>query len=232
MANPAVQRLSSLQQAAAETPSVQRLQALQRLADGNTAMQRLAVIQRDVNTAAQALFDAGKTGVFVKDFTPDFNQTHGVTKSDQAAIKKQLQELIKKAPPKKEVAPKKLTATEKKEAKLADNPMNDQANWRTGQIGMTDDEGAGVAHNKGWIDDDTKYTCDDDSHTPNGAVFTDGKNFYGPDNTGHVGWGFKVWIKGNKKNQLMYQGNTYWTGTEWKHDARGTKEKSKIKGKG
>lgn len=67
------------------------LLALQRSA-GNRAAALVAgrepVVQRDAKTAAQALWDAKSTGVFVKDLTPTFNATHGVTRADQAAVKR------------------------------------------------------------------------------------------------------------------------------------------------
>jgi len=69
------------------------LLALQRSA-GNRAVADLVtgnrpVVQRDATTAAQALWDAKKKGVFVSDFTPEFNLAHGVTRNDQAAVKKE-----------------------------------------------------------------------------------------------------------------------------------------------
>ncbi len=69
------------------------LLALQRSA-GNRAVVALVagarpVVQRDAKTAAQALWDAKKNGVFVSDFTEEFNKAHGVTRTDQAAIKKE-----------------------------------------------------------------------------------------------------------------------------------------------
>lgn len=67
------------------------LLALQRSA-GNRAVAGLVtgrrpVVQRDAKSAAQSLWDAKATGVFVKDFTTTFNATHGVTKADQSAVK-------------------------------------------------------------------------------------------------------------------------------------------------
>jgi hypothetical protein len=46
----------------------------------------------------------------------------------------------------------------------------------------------------------------DPSHTPKGRVFTDRNgNYWGADNTGHVGFGFKFWTGSPRK--LTYMGN-------------------------
>jgi hypothetical protein len=93
--------------------------------------------------------------------------------------------------------------------------------------GMEEGEGSQIAAQLGWTQvNSTKFTCDEPSHTPKGKVYTNGDVFYGADNTGHVGWGFKVWTT-KKGNMLHYAGNIVWKGTAlgWVYKARGTKEK-------
>jgi hypothetical protein len=87
--------------------------------------------------------------------------------------------------------------------------------------GMVEGDAAVIADLNGWWLDTKKYTCSDKSHAPKGKVYTDGTSFYGADNTGHVGWGFKVWTR-KKGNELQYEGNLVWDGTTWKHIPRGT----------
>jgi hypothetical protein len=90
--------------------------------------------------------------------------------------------------------------------------------------GMVEGDAAIIAEANGWEDVSGKWSCDDSSHTPKGKVYYDKKtgSYYGADNTGHVGWGFKVWTK-KDKTTLSYKGNVVWDGTEWKHISRGTK---------
>ena len=90
--------------------------------------------------------------------------------------------------------------------------------------GMAEDEAAVVAKENGWDAVSTvKLTCDEPSHTPKGKLYTDGKGtFFGADNTGHVGWGFKVWTV-KKGNKLHYAGNSVWDGSKWVYRDRGTR---------
>jgi hypothetical protein len=90
--------------------------------------------------------------------------------------------------------------------------------------GMVEGDAAIIAEANGWEDVSGNWSCDDTSHTPKGKVYYDKSSgsYYGADNTGHVGWGFKVWTKKNKTT-LSYKGNVVWDGTEWKYISRGTK---------
>jgi hypothetical protein len=89
--------------------------------------------------------------------------------------------------------------------------------------GMAEEEATAFAQEFEWqVVSTIKVTCSDPSHTPKGKVYTNGKVFYGADNTGHAGYGFKVWER-DKGNRWKYKGNLVWTGIEWKHVARGTK---------
>ncbi|MFC5452440.1 eCIS core domain-containing protein [Paenibacillus aestuarii] len=90
--------------------------------------------------------------------------------------------------------------------------------------GMVEGDAAIIAEMNGWGDVSGDWSCDDPSHTPKGKVYYNrsSNSYYGADNTGHVGWGFKVWSKKNKTT-LSYKGNVVWDGTVWKHITRGTK---------
>ncbi len=94
--------------------------------------------------------------------------------------------------------------------------------------GMTETDAAEIAAEKGWtLVPNWKYDkTADRSHKPKGKVYTDGKSFYGADNTGHVGFAFKKWTGAARK--LAYAGNV----TPDKPDdviARGKQRKKKKK---
>jgi hypothetical protein len=200
--------LARLQGAAESAPSAQRQMALQRLADGRSAARpttSAAPIQRSVDTAAQALFNAGTITVKNKDLSKKFCTDHAVSKGDLGDIQTALDALR--------------AANPREVHEVVD--MTDQANWPT-EGGMVEGDGADVAGVLGWAEDGSRWNCSDRGHTPKGRVYVDGSgNYFGADNTGHVGWGFKVWIKKNKTT-LDYAGNYSWNGNEWVHDARGT----------
>lgn len=93
--------------------------------------------------------------------------------------------------------------------------------YRPQEGGMSETEAAIIADENDWDDVSKEWRCSDRAHTPKGKVYKQGSNYYGADNTGHVGWGFKVWTKKNHTT-LDYAGNLVWDGTGWKHIARGT----------
>ncbi|WP_197286121.1 eCIS core domain-containing protein [Paenibacillus sp. FJAT-27812] len=90
--------------------------------------------------------------------------------------------------------------------------------------GMVEGDAATIADLNEWEEDTAEYDCTDRAHSPKGKVYYDSrtKRYYGADNTGHVGWGFKIWVK-KDKTTLIYKGNLIWSGTEWVENARGTK---------
>jgi hypothetical protein len=193
--------LRRLQAAAESAPAVQRLHALQGMADARPA----GPIQRTVDTAADELYRAGIITVKPRDLSKKFMTTHEVAKSDLDAIQTALTAL-------RDANPREVRA-------VVD--MTDSANWPTAG-GMVEGDGATVAGTLGWTQDTGTWSCSDRAHTPKGKVYEDGRgNYFGADNTGHVGWGFKVWLKKNKTT-LDYAGNYSWDGTGWVHDARGT----------
>ena len=107
-----------------------------------------------------------------------------------------------------------------KEEEVEDTSVkNPQYRPTTG--GMSETDAAIIADLNDWDDASKEWRCSDSGHTPKGKVYKGGSNYYGADNTGHVGWGFKVWTKKNHTT-LDYAGNTVWDGTAWKHIARGT----------
>lgn len=105
------------------------------------------------------------------------------------------------------------------------NNNNDDDEWDTSWFqtegGMAEDDAMKIANHFGWEVEYQEFTCSDKKHTPKGRLFYSKKNncYYGADNSGHVGWGFKVWSKKNKTT-LDYQGNLVWNGSNWKHIER------------
>lgn len=75
--------------------------------------------------------------------------------------------------------------------------------------GMSEDEARQLADYHGMDDvSNSKWTCSDKSHSPKGKVYKLGSCYYGADNTGHVGFCFKIWTKAKKgKWMLDYEGN-------------------------
>ena len=164
------------------------------------------VVQRTVDSAAEVLYKSGTITVKKSDLKGKFLTAHNVKQSDLADIQKALNKLREEAGP--------------KEA-FTQVDMTDSTNWPTAG-GMVEGDGATLANHFGWTEDNSSWKCSDSSHTPKGKVYIDGnKNYYGADNTGHVGWGFKIWHKKNKTT-LDYVGNYSWNGVAWGHDARGT----------
>lgn len=164
-----------------------------------------AVIQRTVNTAAEDLFSKGIIEVKKSLLTAKFLKAHGVEKTDLGAIQLALTQLRSGAAPSRTVV-------------TVD--MTQQVNWPTSG-GMAEGDGKTIAGVLGWTQDTTDWSCEDRAHTPKGKVYTDGSSYYGADNTGHVGWGFKIWTK-KKKGVLNYAGNYCWDGTAWVENKRGT----------
>ncbi len=187
-------------------PTVQRIAALQALAD-DTAAQRAAfpVIQRTVNTAADELLKQGVKEVKNSHMKGAFLKRHGLTANDKAAVQNALDALRANQPA--AAAPVKVD-------------MNDSTNWPTAG-GMDETDAKIVAESLGWQLVSKEFRCSDPGHTPKGKVYSDGSTYYGADNTGHVGWGFKVWTV-KKGTMLDYKGNISWNGKKWVHDARGT----------
>ncbi len=80
--------------------------------------------------------------------------------------------------------------------------------------GMAEVDAAVIADLNGWQVVYKNYECSDRKHTPKGRLYTNGKGaYYGADNTGHVGWGFKIWSL--KNDVLQYEGNLVWNGKAW-----------------
>jgi hypothetical protein len=138
-------------------------------------------------------------------FSKRFCKDNGVAETDLAAIQVAL-DVLRAAKPAKKAGP---------------IPDVTVAGNRPTTGGMVEEEAAKLATLNGWTQVTTSFTCTDASHTPKGKVYTDGTSYYGADNTGHVGWGFKVWTKKNKTT-LNYAGNETWSGAAWVYHARGT----------
>jgi hypothetical protein len=165
------------------------------------------VVQFTIDSAAQELFERGCITVKRSDLKGTFNKTHGVTAANLKDIQSKLSELRENAP---------------KTTQSTTVDMTDSSNWPTSG-GMDETDAKTVAGTLDWVEDTTNWTCQDKSHTPKGKVYTNGAGaYYGADNTGHVGWGFKVW-EVNKGKELKYRGNVTWNGTDWVYRARGTK---------
>ncbi|MFQ6026091.1 MAG: DUF4157 domain-containing protein [Dehalococcoidia bacterium] len=76
--------------------------------------------------------------------------------------------------------------------------------------GMTEVDAKELADYHGMEDvSSDKWICPDDKpHTPKGKLYQKGNRYYGADNTGHVGFCFKIWKKSGKgKWSLEYLGN-------------------------
>lgn len=75
--------------------------------------------------------------------------------------------------------------------------------------GMSEDEARQLADYHDMEDiSSSKWTCSDKPHSPKGKVYKLGSGYYGADNTGHVGFCFKIWSKAKKgKWTLDYEGN-------------------------
>lgn len=162
-------------------------------------------IQRTVDTAAEALLKQGVKKVKKTDLSGKFAKTHNVSGSDLETVQAALDALraARPAPPKSAV-----------------NNVRNPADRPTAG-GMMEGDAAILAELNGWVEAGKSWKCDDPSHTPKGKVYTDGNVYYGADNTGHVGWGFKVWEKKNATT-LRYTGNTVWDGNRWHYNSRGT----------
>jgi hypothetical protein len=162
-------------------------------------------VKRDIDGAAKALFNDGTIRVARSLFNKPFKTSYGITEKDIKDIQTALDKLREA-----EKATKKPTAV---------FDITDPANRPT-EGGMAEDDAAKIAELNNWDVVNEEFTCTDISHSPKGRVYTNNKGaFYGADNTGHVGWGFKVWSK-KDKTTLVYQGNLVWTGSEWKHITR------------
>ena len=173
-----------------------------------------SIIQRTVDTAAEELHGRGMKTVKKSDLKGKFAKEHGISVTDLKAIQTALDGLRAAAGPVVQVVPP---------------DMTDNANWPVGQYGMVEGDGATVAATLGWDAAGSKsdWGCSDPAHSPNGKVYKDGQNnYFGADNTGHVGWGFKVWLKKDNKT-LDYAGNYFWNGNAWVHHDRGTKRSMK-----
>ena len=167
------------------------------------------VVQRTPQSAAEALARGGNKEVKKRDLTKKFQTEHGVTNADLKAIQDELDKIWKQTRAERE--------QEKQPAQDVSVPEN-----RPTRGGMQENDAAIIAAQNGWTEDTTEWGCDEPSHTPKGRVYTDGRVYYGADNTGHAGWGFKVWSK-KKKGVLHYAGNTVWSGAQWVYKDRGTK---------
>ena len=92
--------------------------------------------------------------------------------------------------------------------------------------GMSETECEKIANYFHWkkIEKATKFSCTDKPHTPKGNLYIDSNGIYfGADNIGHAGFGFKVWEKGTSKNELLYRGNYVIRNHQWIYDDRNTK---------
>ena len=163
------------------------------------------VVHRTIDTAAAALFATGTIRISASQFKGKFLKDHEVTSKDLAAV---------------QVALDGLRAARAPAAAAAVVDVRNPADRPTSG-GMTEGDAAAIAGDNEWTVDNRSWTCSDRGHTPKGRLYTNGDSFYGADNTGHVGWGFKVWTK-KDKTTLDYAGNLVWSGTAWVHRARGT----------
>lgn len=185
--------------------SIQRaVPAVYRPVAGHVLMMKPGVIQRTVATAAAALFAAGTIRVTRAMLNGRFCKDYEVAVSELTAIQAALDVLRSANPAKKASTPLDITV-----------PGN-----RPTEGGMVEEDAAKLAELNGWTQAGS-FSCSDSSHTPKGKVYTNGTAYYGADNAGHVGWGFKVWTKKNKTT-LDYEGNMVWDGNNWKHIPRGT----------
>jgi hypothetical protein len=186
--------------------SIQRAApAVYRPAAEHVLMMKPGVIQRTIASAAKALADEGEITVKRSMFTRSFCKDHEVALTNLAAIQGALDALRAARPVQTTKAPLDITV-----------PGN-----RPTTGGMVEEDATKLAKLNGWELSATAWRCSDTSHTPKGKVYTNGTHYYGADNAGHVGWGFKVWSKKNKTT-LDYEGNFVWGGAAWKHLPRGT----------
>jgi hypothetical protein len=168
------------------------------------------VAQRTVVTAAEAFFKAGLINLKSRDLTTKFCKEHEITKDNLSDVQKELTALRQTA------------QADKKAVEVTD--MSDKKNWLVGQIGMIEGDATIIAEKQGWDCVANTFICSDLAHSPKGKLYLSQEGvYYGADNTGHVGWGFKVWTK-KDKTTLNYNGNIIWTGQEWQHKLRGTKK--------
>ncbi len=192
------------------------LLALQRSV-GNQQLSRMIAAQvaagstprtifRDVESAAQAFYRGGFINLKPRDLTAKFMREHGITKTDLEAIQARLTELRDEG-----------GTTTRRE--IVD--MTDPTNWPTAG-GMVEEDARAVARHYGWVEVTESFECTDRAHTPKGRVYMNDEGGYlGADNTGHVGWGFKIWTK-VRKGWLKYEGNMTWNGRDWTVNRRGT----------
>jgi len=161
---------------------------------------------RDVDSAAAALRGQGIITVKNSHLTSKFLREHSITKSQLSEIQVALDLLRAQAPS---------TST------TTTVDLTDQSNWPT-TGGMREDEATIVANYYDWTETTESFRCTDPSHTPKGRVYINDQGGYlGADNTGHVGWGFKIWSK-VRKGFLKYEGNMVWNGSAWTVNGRGT----------
>jgi hypothetical protein len=165
-------------------------------------------IQRDVDSAAQDLYQGGIKKVTSKLLNGPFRRKHSVTQQQLEDIQTRLDEIRQEHD----------DGGQQQEIPSVADPRN-----RPTQGGMVEEDARVIADLNGWELSNQTFTCTDKSHTPKGNVYYSRDNgaYYGADNTGHVGWGFKVWTKIDKTT-LKYNGNLVWDGDEWKHISRGT----------
>jgi hypothetical protein len=158
----------------------------------------------DLDGAAKRLWQGGIITVNRKALSKDIRTDYHVTDKDMGDIQSKLTALRQASP-----STKKTTTLD----------MRIPANRPT-TGGMQEGDAMVIGAQNGWEIVDETFTCTDRSHTPKGRLFTNNAGaYYGADNSGHVGWGFKVWTSDGYKN-LKYQGNFVWDGDKWKHIAR------------
>jgi hypothetical protein len=183
-----------------------RIKQLKKSGDGRS----LLVAQRTIDTAAEAFFRLGTVKIKERDLKKPFCTEHKIEKSQLPEVQTKLD---------------KLRADSKAGLQVAQSvDMTNQANWPVGQIGMVETDAKVIAEQQNWDCLNSNFSCSDSTHTPKGKLYFDkaSNTYYGADNTGHVGWGFKVWQK-RDKTTLDYKGNIVWDGARWNHNARGTK---------
>ena len=184
------QRDERLALRASARPELSQILALQRSA-GNRAV----VARMKVTTQNKAQVEALKTR-----FTKVRGGPKGFSAWDKLVAEvKDLDELTRKVD---EIAPAR-AARPVRDATA--NPFGEEE--RRG--GMDDTDAQTLANFYGWErKTSSNWFCPSDkSHTPKGAVFYDATRdrYFGGDNSGHVGFCFKVW-SGSKENNLTYLG--------------------------
>jgi hypothetical protein len=156
-----------------------------------------------IQAAAEAFLKDGFIEIKSRQLSAKVQTTYKVGPKDLPAIQTKLNELREANPVKKVTGQYDVT-----------KPEN-----RPGEGGMSDGDASQIAQLNGWneVSNPKRFTCKDPAHSPKGKLFMNAEGvYYGADNTGHVGWGFKMWT--GKGTTLEYKGNLVWDvpSQQWK----------------